>query len=649
MLADNISPNSAPISTLSNTIPEWIKGNAPDMQSLRKMFDDARSLTSDNRIKAQKDRDYYDGPEQLNSDVRNVLKMRGQPAIYTNRVRPTIDGILGVLADSKVDPQAWPRNPGKEDTDASDIATKAVRYIADVSNIQPTMLDCAENLFIEGIEAAIIEADGQDIPIVQIRYEEFFYDPYSRRSDFKDAKYMGIAQWKDASVVRAAYPEQWRYMGDPINSGTSGQNAALDATWQDRPQDALPWVDKQRQRMMIVEIYYNEGGKWMHCIYCGAGIFVLEESQFKNAKTGETINPIEAESCYIDRSNARYGRVRDMIPIQDEVNARRSRALHLSNSRQIQEREQGAAVVDANVARKEAARADGVIPPGWQLVQHADMTQGNLALLQEAKIEIERMGPTPGVLAQQSASNSGRAKQITEQAGMTELARIMGRHNDFMLRVYRAAWARAQQFWDGPMWIRVTEETRAPEFLQINEPVMGMVMAPVAGPDGQPMLDEMGQPAMRPQVGQVGTKNRIAEMDLDIVLGVAPDSHVLAEETFAQLADILKTGIDPFSPQFELAVMMSTIPDKTRVLDVIKAKRDEQAQSAQGQQEAAAQAQALDMQELQAKVEKLVAETDKIRAQIPVETAKAAQTEAETAHTMLAPFQGIGTEKAEAE
>lgn len=638
MLDDNISAASAPISAKSDTTPGG--PTPPPMMRLRKMFDDARQLQNDNRIRAEKDRDYYDGPEQLNSEVRRVLDMRKQPAIYTNRIQPMIDGILGVLETSKTDPQAFPRNPVQSDENASDVVTKVLRYIADVNSFEQTILNCAENFLIEGIEAAIIEADGEEIPMTQIRYEEFFYDPYSRRPDFKDAKYMGIAQWKDAADVERAWPEEWKRMGDPFTYGIGGPNGAVDSTWNDRPDQAYPWVDITRRRMMVVEVYYNEGGVWMHCIYCAAGVFVMEESPYRNVVTGETLNPIEAQSCYVNRKNERYGRVRNSIPIQDEINARRSRLLHLSNSRQLQERELGASPIDAETARQEAARSDGIIPPGWQIVPTTDMASGQQLLLAESKSEIERMGPTPGVLAQDNRSRSGRQSQIVQQAGMTELARPLGRHYDFQQRCYRAAWMRAQQFWTGKKYIRVTDETRAPEFLTINEPVMGPVMQPVVDPaTGQPAVDPMtGQPIVQPGIGVVEIKNRIAQLDVDIIVSSVPDTTTLAQEVFADLSDLIRTtGMQAiFDPAFEILIEMSPLADKQRILEKLKAAKEDAQTGQMAQMQQVIQA-------LQAEIANLTqgqaaADMQKTASETRENIAQAAKIEAETVRVLVEPF-----------
>lgn len=602
-----------PDGLIRDPAPRPVAVDVPDLTDLRKRFDEARDLTADARKKQAKDRDYYDGPKQLDSDVRATLRMRGQPAIYTNRVRPAIDGILGVLEAGRVDPRAYPRNP--TDEDAADVATKTLRYIADVAGFAQTKLDCAEDFFIEGPCAAIIECDGEQISINQIRWSEFFYDPRSRRHDFKDARYLGFAQWLHSDYVRSVYPEAATRLGDLMS--VSGNETLFEETWGDKPEAAGRWVDRKTSRVLVVSLFYEKGGQWFRCVYTGAGVLEHDSTGYVDDK-GRSLCPIEAESCYIDRDNMRYGRVRDMIPIQDEINARRSRLLHLANSRQLQERELGAAQVDADTARAEASRSDGVIPSGWQLVPVSDLAAGQQLLLQESKNEIERMGPTPAVLGRQEGANqSGRARLVKQQAGMTELARPMGRFSDWENRCYRQMWWRAQQFWTAPMWIRVTDETQAPEFIQINEPVMGTGIVPMMV-NGQPFTDPNGQPVMTQGQVQVGSKNRITEMDMDIIIDTVPDTANLQQEVFADMLEVVRSGVDPFSPHFELLIEMSPIADKGRILERVKALREEQ----QGQGQLPPEVtQAI--QQMQAQIAELTQGHEAVKAQkTQAETAK---------------------------
>jgi len=562
----------------------------PNEERLRKMFDEARDLTDRARMEQQKDQDYYDGPEQLNSEVRQILRSRGQPPIFDNRIAPAIDGILGLLERSKVDPRGFPRTP--KDQPAADVCTKTLRYIAERATWQQIKLDCAEDYLKQGLTAAIVEYDGSNVTVEQIRWETFFYDPRSRKNDFSDAKYKGIAKWMYTDEVKAAYPRA-RELGDL----TSVPDCTFDATWEDRPDDRIRWVDRQRNRILVVEIYYQHGGEWLRCVYCGAGWLEYGRSPYVDVRTGQTRCPIEAQSFKVDRKNNRYGPIRNMRPMQDEVNARRSRGLHLLNSRQVQMTDASAPPVDSDEVRKEAARADGVIPMGWQTVQATDMATGNLNMLAEAKESLQRMVPV--AIAQdlrEGSAASGRARQVAQQAGLTQFGRGFGRLEDFEERIYRAMWMTAQQFFTAPMYIRITDNPRAPEFLMINQPVMGpaIVPQPVMGPDGQPITDETGQPVMQSAIGeqQIGTENELAQMDMDIIIASSPDTIALEQEVFDSLMELVRSGVDPFSPQFELLLELAPLPDKTGLMERIGAlKQQLQQQQAQQAEEAARQAQ----------------------------------------------------------
>jgi len=569
----------------------------PNVETLRKMFDESRDQTDIARKSQEMCQDYYDGPAQLRSEVRTILKQRGQPPIFDNRIAPAIDGILGVMEGGKTDPRAYPRNP--QDQASSDVATKTLRYVADRARFHQVKMDCAEDYLKQGLTAAIVEWDMTNITVRQIEWATFFYDPKSRKNDFSDAKYMGIAKWMyvDEITSNPDYGERARVLGDIATMA----DGPVDDTWDDKPNDKLRWVDRRRNRVLVVEIYYRHAGEWLRCVYCAAGWLEFGKSPYINVLTGETRCPIEGQSFKVDRQNNRYSPILNMMPMQDEVNARRSRGLHLLNSRQIQQTDPSAPPIDAEEARREMARADGIVPGGYQAVPTQDMAAGNLQMLAEAKDSLSRMVPV--AIAQdlrEGNAASGRARQVAQQAGLTQFGRGFGRFEDFEERLYRQMWMAAQQFWTDPMYIRVTDNPRAPEFLQINEPVMGMVMNP-----------ETGMPGM----GQTGTEKRIAAMDMDIIIATTPDTVALEQEVYDSLMDLVKSGVDPFSPQFQLLLMLAPLPDKTGVMERIEALKETIAKETAQQKELEAKQQmrAMAVAEAQevAKIEKLEADTTK--------------------------------------
>lgn len=629
---DDDNRDGIALSGAEKTLPEYIKGNPPPIEQLRRRAEEARSDSAGRRRKSRTAREYYDGPGQLNSEVRQTLRLRAQPPIYTNRIRPAVNGILGVLEQGRSDPQAYPRNP--EDTDSADVVTKVLRFAADKSDFATVKLNVGENHFIEGCGAVIVEMDGDDIMPTQIRWEEFYYDPYSRRHDFSDARYMGIAKWVDADLIRRRWADRIKEIGDPMNP--SGETM-FSETYEDRGDNGLGWINTKRRRVLLCEEYALEDGEWKRIVYIASGHLEYGPSPYLDEKR-RPCNPIEATSCYVDLDNGRYGIVDDMMPIQDELNSSRSRALHLSNSRQVQyDYKSGGDPGSAELARAEAAKADGVLPPGWQIMPTSDMTQANLIRNQEAKSEIERMGPTPAVLGRSEAgSQSGRARLVSQQAGLTELSRPLGRLGDWELRVYRQIWNRAKQFWTGEMFIRITDDVRAPEFLKVNEPEMGMVLQPQ-----QIGIDEAGQPMMAqvPTMGVVGYKNRLAEMDVDIILDTVQDTATLAQEVWAELVQLVGQAgglAAVYTPAFELMIEASPLADKTRVIELIKKGREQQEQN---QVQALTQqvqqlTQALEAKQ-QASAEEAAANVAQKTASANLSNAKAQQTSVETEKSVL--------------
>lgn len=605
----------------------------------KKMFDESRTALDEARQKADMCRDYYDD-KQLSRRAKALLRKRGQPETIRNRIKPAVNGILGILQQRKVDPRGLPRNP--QDENAADVCSKVLRYIADSNRFHSLKIDAADNHLVEGVAAALVdraEPKTKKIPIIRIPYSEFFYDPRSRDANFADAAYLGIAKWMYVDDAVMSYPDY----DDELESAVSGQWSsafgAFDSTWDDKPTNLLPWVDTKKRRLMLVELFHREGGTWRRCVFFAGGVLEEGESPYLDEYDAPCC-PIEASSCYIDRDNRRYGVVQSMLFLQDEINARASRALHLTNTRQIEipDPVNAPPMVSADEARTEAARADGVLPWGYRATPTTDMATGNLALLADAKTEIDRQAPTPAVLGQSGSDSSGRSKQVSEQAGLTELARPLGRFEDWENRIWRQAWCRARQDWDAAMWIRTTDDEGVAKFLQINEPVMGMVPQPVIDPQtGQPAIDPMtGQPMMQMGEGVVSVKNRIAQMDMDIEIESVPDTSNLQSETFEALLPLAPQMMQAYGPKatFDVLFKLGPWPNKAEVRSILEEGAQQQQQAAQAAQEAQQAA----MQQQQAiEGQRAQAETAETVASAQAKSADAQQTQVETQRLMFEP------------
>ncbi len=563
----------------------------PDLQKLKGYFSEAEQMTSEARGRALRAMDYFDS-DQFSAAELALLRERRQPPVVINRIKPAINGIIGVTERTQADPRAWPRNPA--DADSADVATDVLRYIADFNRFKRVKQDCFKDLLVPGSMAALVGVDGDlEVTVTQIRWEEYFHDPRARRPDFKDARYLGIAKWMYADDAEAIYPEKAREIGEALQNGGAGGLAA-GAAFQDRPQTgtgagAGTWIDAKMRRLLVIEIYYREAGDWMRCVFTGSDILESGPSPYLDHK-GRPDCPIEAHSAYVKQDNSRYGAVWDMIGPQDEINKRRSKSIHLLNVTRLQAVEASASDVDADTARAEAARPDGVIPFGWALVNNVAEFQGNREMMAEAKAEIERMGPSPAILGRNEHDDSGRALLARQQSGLVELANLYGALEDWELRIYRQMWARAKQFWTAPRFIRVTDDENAPRFVGLNQP-KGQ------GPD---------------QGGDQGQPSSLAEIDVDIEVDSQAETGTVQQEAFNELMRLVGSSA-AYQQQAPLAtlIQLSPIPHKRGLLDTLN--QAAQAQSARADQEAQmGQAMA------QAKLAELQARTAEIQAKAPL-------------------------------
>lgn len=579
----------------------------PDLEALKKLFSEAREASLSARRRSRKAYDYYHG-DQLSADVRRVLRDRKQPEVIDNRVKPAVNGILGVLEQGQSDPRAFPRNGA--DNDASEIATDGLRYAAEKARWQRTKLTGARDYLVAGVSAGTMQVDEDRDPTpVHIHWDQFFADPYSRALDYADARYMGCAKWMYADRVRRMFPGA---VVDVEAIGSTALLGSMDEEDEDKPN--VVWGDTKRNRVLVVDVYYEDNG-WKHAIFFGGAVLWAGVSEHLDEKRRPRCG-IEAQACYKDKDNQPYGVVEEMIPLQDEVNMRRSRALHLFNSRQMKQVAEAQNPVKASEVRREAAKADGLIPYGWEPAMNTDMALGNVELMRDAEARLERHSPNPAVLGRTGENSSGRNNLIRQQAGLIELTPVLGGIEDFELRFYRFIWSTIRQEWNEPKWIRTTDDIGAPKFLQVNEPIMqGMV--PVIDPQtGQPQFDPVTrQIAMRPNV--VGVKNRPAEMDMDIIIDSTPDTANLAQEQFQELVRL--AGV--YGPQevpFEDLIEVSVLPRKRQFLE----KRRSRQQGPQSQPDPMALA------TFEATLENKRADTDAKRAKAAKDIADAAATEA---------------------
>ena len=536
-------------------------------------FDAWWEATTDERAEAIESRDYYDGKQWTEEEAR-TLKLRKQPVLTDNKLKDKIDYMIGLEINARTDPKAFPRTP--QHVEDAEAITDALRYVGDDQDFHKTRSDVAENIFVEGMGGTEVYVKqtktGVDVCIKRNRYERCFWDPHSSERDFSDARYLGTFVWMDIEAAEERWParsEIW----EGCLAEASGASTESDG---DRPEDTVH-LDRQRRRVRIIEEYFLKGGVWHRAKFVKRGwIEEVEASPFQNDE-GDPEHPYSWGSAYVDKDNRRYGVIRRWKSLQDEINHRRSKSLHLLNTNQVV-MEDGA-VDDVQKLRMELAKPDGVIvrTPGMDLEisKNLDLSAGHFQMMQQAIEALSIVGPK--AITNVSASQSGRAKQIDRQSDALELGRLFDHLRYLQKNTYVKVWNRIKQYWTAEKWVRIRDDEGAPRFVALNQPITAAELYQAALQSGQPVPIELARMAQLSPSQPVGKRNDVAAIDVDIIIDEMPDVVTLQDEQFQNLVTLAQAGVI-FTPDVYLDA--SNLRNKKALKEKLTGGEDPQAQAA---------------------------------------------------------------------
>lgn len=569
-----------------------------DLQEQVRTFMDS---TMDARQLSERDRDYYDHKQWSERELA-VLRQRKQAPIVNNRIKPKVDGLVGLYILRTTDPKAFPRTQKHED--ASHVITDGLRYVADNTDFETTKEDVAEDVFIEGYGGAIVDVtqkgNGIEIDIDHIPWDRIYYDPHSVKRDFEDARFMGIYHWMDEEVAQEQFPDV-----DISVLSTQMDNDSEGDTFDDKPD----WIDHRNKRVRVAQHFYIDKGVWMMCFFAG-DTFLLEpiESPYSDDE-GEPSNPIELACAFIDRDNNRYGEVRGFVDTQDEINHRRSKSIHLMGSRQTAARQ--GAIKDINKLKRELQKPDGHAEytgekGDFEVLDTNDMTQSQFLMYQDAKAELDSKSFNAQLAGErQNGDLSGVAIDKLQKAGTIELNGLYNRLANWEKRIYRQVWARIKQFWNAEKWIRVTDDQDNLRWVGLNSQITAQQFLEEKINDESAPLDERQKasaaftflmnskdPQAQAKLKEiVEVKNDTSELDVDVKIEQSFDSMNIQQEQFALLAKFAQSQDLDIIELIEL----SELRGKDELIEKIEQRR-------QAASEAAGNAQQMNQQVVMADV-----------------------------------------------
>jgi hypothetical protein len=496
-------------------------GNYWSISRLRRAYSDYLDSKSLEIQEQQQSRRYRHGVQWTAEQVK-VFNDRRQPVVTFNRIGPKINSIVSNAENLKADPKAYATQPRHQQ--GADLATAALRSAMETNKWDRLVSRCAGNGAVDGIGGVQIllkqSPRGLDIKLEVVDNEGFFYDPRSKLPDFEDATYLGIGKWIDGDVAKDLMPDKASEIDAAIGAMELTHNSDQDDKWF--------MQSGEFKNVRLVYICYRHRGGWCWALFTGYSILMEGKSYFVD-RDGKPICSLIMFSAEVDQDGDRYGFVRNLKSVQDEINQRRSKALHELNTRRIVA-EKGA-FDDIEKARREAVRPDGVIErnKGYEAefddAKKAQDITGQLRFLEDAKIEIDKFGPDRTAIAGADAVNnrSGRAISLLQQMGIAELGPFIMSFKDWRQRVYETVYHGLRKYWTNERWIKLTDEMGQQQFVQLNAM----------------QLNGAGMPII---------VNSIGELDVDIVLDEGPDVVTLMQDYFDTLAAIIPAVAPMLAP-----------------------------------------------------------------------------------------------------
>ena len=541
------------------------------LETLEQWFIDSEDESRDARETSEKARDYYDNIQLTEKEI-SVLTKRKQPPVVFNRIAPKIDFLLGTERNARTDPKAFPRTP--EHDDAANAVTDAIRFVLDNNDFDVKASDVFENTLIEGTGGCSVEVvengDNIDIVIKKIAWDRFFYDPHSILRNFSDSRYTGVISWKDLDVAK----QRWPAAANDIEAGFAMATAS--DTYDDTPKR---WFNKQRKRVMCVDMYFKHNQKWHKAMFV-KGVW-LEKPKLAPYldEDGLPENAHIAFSAKVKRDGQRYGAVEALLDVQDEINKRRSKSLHILSTKQTFSKD--GQILDIDLFKKEANKPDGHLQfpqagkfgDDFGVIPNESLVGPQFQMYQDAMQQIDSVQANAALAGNIEGTLSGRAIQSLQQGGMVELTPLFDAQSQWKKSVYKAVWNRIKQFWREEKWIRVTDDEDNLKFVGLNQPItlaeqriseqMGLSVKEVRQEFGQEIEQIHAQQPELAEIAEV--ENNVVEMEVDIIIEEVPDVVNLQSEQFDLLVKMYQANPDGID--WEDVIAMSTLRNKDKILN----------------------------------------------------------------------------------
>lgn len=470
----------------------------------------------ENRHQQAIDEDYYDS-DQWTPEEAQALRERGQQPTVYNVIATSVDWIIGSEKRGRTDFRILPR--GKEDAKPAEAKTKFLKYLSDTNRTpfhRSRAFEDAVKVGIGWMEAGVQDEDDGE-PIYD-RYESWrnmLFDSASTELDGSDMRYVFRSKWVDEDIAKALYPKRADVIELSVIDATLygsfdmvDGDIAMDFAEFEREHNGIygTIVTHKRRRVRLIEASYKvpekvdriRGGQYNGEIFDKAdprhvqavqqGARVISKTMMRTRIAIFTTVGLLYDGPSPYRHNRHkfipiwgyrrgkdglpYGIIRRVRDIQDGVNKRASKALHILSTNKVIMDE--GAVDDVEQFAQEIARPDAIIvkKPGKQIDLNVDreLAGPHLELMSRDINMIQQAGGvTDELLGRQTNAASGIAVQRRQEQGSLATSKFFDNLRFAEQLRGEIELSLVEQYATDQKQFRITNMRGAPDYVSIND------------------------------------------------------------------------------------------------------------------------------------------------------------------------------------
>ncbi len=564
----------------------------------REIVDDIRRQPAW-RSEADRCAGFYDG-NQMTADEAAELEARGMSPIIVNQIKPLVNSVLGLEAKTRAD---W-RVAADQDNE-QDLAEALSAKLMEAERETRADQACSE-AFASMLKGGVgwvgvtrnADPFGYSYKVEAVSRREIWWDWHARKADLSDARYLVRERWYPVDSVAAVFPDK----ADLIYAAGSGWAPE----WQDLARESEPllhafntergwfedtWRNVDRRLVCLREVWYRvhtrgkvvalpdgrtvvfDKGNPAHVLAEREGLSPVWEAVYSTLRVSIWAGPhrLQDEDCgrmplpYVpfwgyreDGSNAPYGIIRDLVPLQLEINARRRKLQWLLASKRILA---DSDALDRNYndfsdLAAEVARPDAVVvldpnrrnPNGISIENDLSLSAQQFQVMAEAGDAMQRVaGIFNSMLGAADGATSGRAIANLVDQGNTMQAEIT----------------------DNYRFARTLVGQRLLEL--VTQDLAGVEVAVTVGDPGRQRRVVLNKPMLDAVTGMAYRENDVSRTLAKVALSDVPSTPAYRAQAMTMIAEVIK-GLPPQlqAPLVPFFLESTDLPKRREMADIVR-------------------------------------------------------------------------------